>query len=52
MFADSNIVAALIAGVVTLLVAGASGIYAVVQSRKRNDFIRKELLAKADVEAL
>lgn len=51
MLNDSAVVTALIAGAVSLLVSGTSGLHTVVQSRKKLDSLRKELIAKGSAEA-
>ncbi len=50
MFDDPKIVAAVIAGIVSLLISAISGLYIILQNRKRFENIRKELIAKASAE--
>lgn len=48
---SDTVVAALIAGAVSLVVSGMSGLYTIVQIRNKHDSLRKELIAKAGAEA-
>jgi hypothetical protein len=49
MSEDPKIIAAIVAGVVSLVISGVSGIYSVVKNRKRFEELRKELLVKSSV---
>lgn len=50
MLDDPNVVSAIVAGSVALVVSALSGIYTVLRNRKRFDDLRNELLVKASVE--
>jgi len=49
MFEDPKVIAAIVAGIVSLIISGISGIYSVVKSRKRFEELKKELLVKSSV---
>ena len=49
MFEDPKVISAIVAGIVSLLISGVSGIYSLVKSRKRFEELKKELLVKSSV---
>ena len=49
MFDDPNVIAAIVAGIVSLIISGVSGIYSAVKNRKRFEEPKKELLVKSSV---
>ena len=50
MFDDPNVVAAIVAASVSLIVSGASGFYTIFKNRKRFEDLRNELLVKDSVD--
>ena len=51
MLEDAKVIAAIVAGIVSLIISGVSGIYTVVKSRKRFEELKKELLVKSSVSS-
>ncbi|MEX0810757.1 MAG: hypothetical protein WD048_00985 [Chitinophagales bacterium] len=49
MFENPTVIAAIVAGIVSLIISGFSGIYSLAKSRKKFEELRKELLVKASV---
>jgi hypothetical protein len=50
MFENPKVIAALVAGIVSLIVSGIAGLYALMKNRKRFDDLKKELLLKSSIE--
>lgn len=49
MLEEQEIVTAIIAGIVSLVISGVSGVYSVVKNRKRFEELKKELLLKSSI---
>ncbi len=52
MFDDPKVIAAIVAGVVSLIISGVTGLYTLMKNRKRFDDLKKELLLKSSIEQL
>jgi len=51
MLDDPKVIAAIVAGVVSLIVSATSGLYILVQNKKRLEILKNELLIKASTES-
>lgn len=49
MFNDQKVIAAIVAGIVSLIISGVSGIYSVIKNRRRFEELKKELLVKSSI---